>query len=94
MSARNFGIMTAKSELTSGPADGGVQRNRSRRANTHPGNSYPLPSRSISRIETPLESIDLAQSRLKEAILFALPVSILLWILIGLAAWGLISVFL
>lgn len=49
---------------------------------------------SIPRLEPPLEPLDLAQARLKEAILFALPLSIFLWILIGLAVWGLFSVFL
>jgi hypothetical protein len=52
-----------------------------------------LPSGSIAQIPR-FESIDLAEARLKEAIAFALPVSIILWILIGLAIWCLISVFL
>jgi len=49
---------------------------------------------SIPRFEAPLEPLDLAQARLHEALMFALPLSFFLWILIGLAAWGLISVFL
>lgn len=51
-----------------------------------------LPSGSIAQIPL-FEAPDLAQARLKEAILFALPVSIILWGLIGLAVWGLVSVF-
>jgi hypothetical protein len=48
---------------------------------------------SIPRYESPLEPIDLAEARLKKALLFAIPLSLFLWILIGLAAWGLVSVF-
>jgi hypothetical protein len=49
---------------------------------------------SIPRYESSLEPIDLAEARLKKALLFAIPLSLFLWILIGLAAWGLVSVFL
>lgn len=51
-----------------------------------------MPSGSIAAIP-PLEPIDLAQARLKEAIPFALFVSLILWILIALSIWGLVSVF-
>lgn len=50
-----------------------------------------MPSGSIVSIP-PLEPLDIAQARLKEAVLFALPVSVLIWVLIGLSVWGLISV--
>jgi hypothetical protein len=49
-----------------------------------------MPSGSIVSIPS-LEPLHLAEARLKEALLFALPLSIILWILIGLAIWGLIS---
>jgi hypothetical protein len=48
-----------------------------------------MPSGSI----TPLEPLDLSQARFNRALMFALPVSFILWGLIGLAIWGLISVF-
>lgn len=47
-----------------------------------------LPSGSIAQIPR-FEPIYLAEARLKEALLFALPLSIILWILIGLAVWAL-----
>ncbi len=52
-----------------------------------------MPSGSIVAIP-PLEPIDLAQARFHRAIMFALPISLVLWSLIGLAVWGLVSVFL
>jgi hypothetical protein len=39
------------------------------------------------------EPLDLSQARFNRALMFALPVSFILWGLIGLAIWGLISVF-
>lgn len=77
-------------------ADGGRQHagSRGEGTQTHPhAEIIRLPSGSIVSVG-PFEPIDLAEARLKEAIAFALPVSIILWILIGLAIWGLISVFL
>ena len=45
-------------------------------------NRIPLPSGSV--LEPPLESIDLAQAHLKEALLFALPLGLFLWIAFAL----------
>jgi hypothetical protein len=53
---------------------------------------YPLPAGSL--LKTPFESLDLAQARLHRALMIALPISLLLWGLIGAAAWFLFSVFL
>jgi hypothetical protein len=52
-----------------------------------------LPSGSIARIPI-FEDPDSSQARLHRALMFALPVSLILWSLIGAAAWLLISVFL
>lgn len=51
-----------------------------------------MPSGSIAQIPA-LEPIDLAQARFHKALLFALPVSLFLWGLIGFAVWLLASVF-
>jgi hypothetical protein len=48
-----------------------------------------MPSGSIA----PLEQLDLSQARFNRALMFALPVSFILWGVIGLSIWGLISVF-
>ena len=51
-----------------------------------------MPSGSIAQIPA-LEPLNLSQARFNEALLFALPLSIFLWVLIGLAICGLVSVF-
>ncbi|MCK1430883.1 hypothetical protein [Bradyrhizobium sp. 87] len=45
-----------------------------------------LPSGSIAQIPS-FESLDLSQARFHRALVFALPVSLLLWSLIGLSVW-------
>lgn len=50
-----------------------------------------LPSGSIARIPR-FEQLDPPPPGFYGALMFALPLSIILWILIGLAAWGLVSV--
>lgn len=52
-----------------------------------------MPSGSIVAIPA-LESLDPSPPGFYGALVFALPVSLALWVLIGLAGWGLISVFL
>lgn len=52
-----------------------------------------MPSGSIAQIPS-FEPLDPSQARLHRALMFALPVSLLLWSLIGFAVWLLISVFL
>lgn len=48
---------------------------------------------SIPRLEASLEPLDPPSPGFYGALMFALPVSIFLWVLIGFAAWGLLSVF-
>lgn len=84
----------SRTAATGNPPQSG-SRGLGKQYNSRAANVILLPSRSILAADVaPLEPIDLAQARLKEAIPFALPVGALLWILIGLAVWGLISVFL
>lgn len=52
-----------------------------------------LPAGSIVSIPV-LESLDPSPPGFYGALVFALPISLALWVLIGLAGWGLISVFL
>ena len=52
-----------------------------------------MPSGSIVSIPS-LESLDPPSPGFYGALMFALPISLMLWILIGLSVWGLVSVFL
>lgn len=65
-------------------------RGAKKQYNHRAANVILLPSGSIA----PLEEIDLSQARFHRALMFALPVSLLLWSLIGAAVWLLASVFL
>jgi hypothetical protein len=52
-----------------------------------------MPSGSIVSIPS-FEELDPPSPGFYGALMFALPISFILWILIGLAVWGLVSVFL
>lgn len=52
-----------------------------------------LPAGSIVSIPV-LESLDPSPPGFYGALVFALPISLALWVLIGLAGWGLVSIFL
>ncbi|MET4529169.1 hypothetical protein ABIB87_008899 [Bradyrhizobium sp. JR18.2] len=82
--------------MTSRPSATGISHStgsRSAGTQTYPHAEIRLPSGSLDRAIGPFEPLDLSQARLNEALALALPLSIILWILIGLSVWGLISVF-
>jgi hypothetical protein len=84
-------------EMTSRRAATGISQRAGSRGKgkqyNPPAEIIRLPSGSIVSIPR-FEPIEFAEARLKKELPFALFVSLILWGLIGLAVWGLISVFL
>lgn len=91
MTARDYG-MTSQRDVGRGRFEHPAGSRGAKKQYNHRTEIVRLPSGSIAQIPS-LEQLDLSQARFNRALMFALPVSFILWGLIGLAIWGLISVF-
>lgn len=84
---RHFGL-TSQRNVGRGRFDRSAGSRGAVTKNTSGAEIVRLPSGSIVAVP-PLESPDLSQARLKEALLFALPIGFFLWGLFALAIWAL-----